>query len=115
MKKLLWTLWFLLWAAVGAGAVTLVWDANTFAAPFLVCDDPTEQVQYYIVTIDDGEKVQSFAPLHFDLSGLSEGSHIIKIKAVTIYGLESAEATFKFEASAKILPWPPTGLTLSNE
>ena len=64
------------------------------AAPFLVCDEDSN-VTSYLVTLDSGEEVEVPAPLRFDLSGISEGEHVIEVKAKNVYG-ESAPVPFEF-------------------
>ena len=70
---------------------------TTYAAPFLVCDEYTAPSSgnkclpdTFLVQFDNGVWIQTPAQvnpntgntrLHFDLSGLPAGSHIVKVKA----------------------------------
>lgn len=92
------------------------------SSPFLISDpqpkDPPGQVEYYMVVID-GVEYQSdpqdlgdgTVRLHYDLVGISSGTHQVEVRAGNIWG-ESAPVPFGF---TKQMPSGVTGIALSGE
>lgn len=90
-------------------AICLVICGQAFAAPFVVCD-PDSTATSYIVILDSGEEIETPIPLHFDLSGIDEGSHIVEVRAKNIWGVSSA-VPLEF---TKALPQSPTNMRLDK-
>lgn len=92
-----------------------------YASPFIVCDPyPTtvEQPDYFNVTLDGGAVVQSTPQavtgglrLHFDLSGISNGTHNMTVAACNEWGCSST-VPFGF---TKAVPGAPANTRLSSE
>ena len=64
------------------------------AAPFLVCD-PSTDAESYVLILNDGAEIETPAPLHYDLSSLSPGTHVVKAYAVK--GVWRSEASVPLE------------------
>lgn len=118
MKKVVCIMKYLL------AALLCLYSVNAWAAPFVVCDPyPTTVTQPdgFTVILDNGASVDSPAQtvtggkrLHHDISGVSSGSHTMRIKAYkndAVWGrLESDEAVFTFVRPAS--PGKPAGIGL---
>ena len=100
--------------------------ALAFGAPFVTSDADTSSYRPdgYVLTIDGGSQITSPAQavtggvrLHYDVSGVSTGSHTVRIKAYkndAVWGrLESEEAVFTFVRPAA--PATPAGIGLSAQ
>ena len=70
MKKLLLVLFILCFAGFAS------------AAPFLVCDDPGEELDSYTLVLNDGSEISTPAPLHYNLESLEPGQYVVTAKAV---------------------------------
>ena len=81
-----------------------------YASPFLVCD-PDEKTTSYIVIMDGGGPVEVHAPLHFDLGGIADGSHIVEVQGKNLWGV-SVPSPLEF---TKQLPPSITNIRLSTE
>ncbi len=59
------------------------------AAPFFTCDDPPEEecVTSYVLSINDGAKFETPAPLHYDLAGIPDGPLKIDVEAKNVRGV----------------------------
>lgn len=82
-------------------------STSAIAAPFLICDDPPdeERVFRYVLLIDGGMvAIETPAPLHYDLGGMTDGVHDFEVRAENVEGL-SGPAFFSF---TKGLPSVPT-------
>jgi len=101
--------------------------ALAFGAPFVTSDPyPTTVTQPdgFVLTVDGGSQITSPAQavtggvrLHHDVSGVSTGSHTMRIKAYkndAVWGrLESDEAVFTFVRPAS--PAAPANIGLSAQ
>ena len=96
--------------------VSLVWGAVGFAQDtwYLVCDAyaPEYGVTHFLLAFDEQPAVQTPAPLHYDLSGLPNGSHIVTAIAVNDVGESESSDPFLFKLG---LPKKPSGVGLSNQ
>ena len=81
----------------------------TYANPFLVCD-PDANTTSYVVVLDNGEEVETTAPLYYDLAGIAEGAHVVQVRAKNVWGV-SSPVPFGF---TKALPPSPTNMRLTN-
>lgn len=96
--------------------IILAWASLAWSAPFLVCDPQTGVDSYTVVL--DGSSSSSVPQdlgdgtvrLHFDLAGISDGSHHVDVSAKNIWG-ESASVPLDFD---KLLPGVPSGIGLSS-
>jgi len=96
MKKLI-----VLFILVMAGIVS--------ASPFLVCDvDPA--ATSYIIVMDSGDEIETPAPLHYDLVGINNGTHVVEVRAKNLWG-ESSSVPFEF---TKELPGSPSNIELNQ-
>lgn len=115
MKKLLCLIAFFLWAGTAMAAPFVVSDAYPVGAT---------QPDGFTVSLDNGPVVESpadpvtasSARFKFDVGGVAEGSHTLRVKAFkndAVWGrLESTEAVFTFTRPAS--PISPSGLKLSQ-
>ena len=93
---------------------------TAWSAPFIICDTyPTSGVQpsYFNVIMDGGSPVQSTPEsvtggvrLHYDLSGISNGSHNATVAACNEWGCSST-VPFGF---TKAVASPPANIRLLN-
>ena len=114
MKKVLCVFAFFLWAGTASAAPFVVSDAYPVAST---------QPDGFTVSVDGGPVVESPADpvtassvrFKFDVGGVAEGSHTLRVKAFKndpAWGrLESAEAVFTFTRPAS--PAAPGGLRLA--
>jgi len=111
----------------------LLFTVPAWASPFVVSDPYTAPAvipDYFKVVLDTAASVNSPAYqvpttsnyiLHFDVGGVTIGSHSVKVqacKAATVWGQEacSAQVNFPFtRPSATIVPGDPTNLMLSPQ
>lgn len=110
-----------------AAILLVLVPALAFGAPFVTSDPypPTvTQPDGFMVTMDGGTAVASPAQsvtggvrLHYDVSGVSSGSHTVRLKAYrndSVWGrLESDEAVFTFVRPAS--PGAPANIGLSAQ
>ena len=93
---------------IGLLLMGLLLVGQAFAAPFLVCD-PQTNITEYIITGDINITVPAFdlgdgtVRLQYDLSGITEGTFNLQVKAKNIWG-ESVAVPFDF---VKALPAAP--------
>ena len=103
-------------------SVLILLPIFAWAGPFLVCDPymtAVVQPTYFSVTMDGVAAVQSTPEvladnsvrLHYDLTGISNGSHNMTVAACDIWGCSST-VPFGF---AKTVPGAPANLKLSNQ
>ena len=79
-----------------------------YASPFLVCDPDPKATEYIIVF--DGATITTPAPLNLDLESITEGEHVLEVRAKNTWGVSSA-VPFTF---TKELPLTPTNIGLSQ-
>ncbi len=73
------------------------------SGPFLVCKSyplGSNQPTSFLVSVDDGDQFSvpitynnNMIKIHWDISGLSNGTHALKIQAVNIQGASGASAS----------------------
>lgn len=87
------------------------------ANPFLICE-PQENTDSFELEMD-GNPVPAVAEdtgnglvrIHFDLVGIAEGSHTVRLRAINIWGVSEWSVPFVFES---ILPSIPQTITISK-
>jgi len=84
--------------------------------PFLVADpQPDTEVDHYIIELDsviiphDPETSPGFVRLHYDVSGVTDGLHTVRVKSGNMWGESAFTDPFDF---TKALPPVPTGIGL---
>jgi len=80
-----------------------------YAGPYLVCD-PDPVAESYVVVLDNGEQIETPAPLRYDLANIDEGQHVVEVQAKNKWGVSSA-VPLEFQ---KTLPVSPTNLRLGE-
>lgn len=94
----------------------LAWASPLKGEPFLTCGRPAleDNVSRYKVSLDGAPLVESIpidGKLRYDLDGITEGDHTVKVKACnTLYCSEESTLDFK-----KKLPAPVSGLSIVQE
>ena len=91
--------------------VFMVLIGGASASPFLVCD-PDENTHIYVLTYEDGTKIETPAPLHFDLADAPEGKTVLKVHGKNHWGQEGPSVPFSFTRG---LPQLPTNTQLSMD
>ena len=78
--------------------------SSAWAAPFLACDDADiANVDSYIIEVDGVEYEAAF-PMKYDLAGIVDGDHIIRAKAVNLWGQSDWSDPFEFSSGAAATP-----------
>ncbi|MCK4718739.1 MAG: hypothetical protein KAT70_08730, partial [Thermoplasmata archaeon] len=87
----------------------LCMPALVWGAPYLVCD-PMENVTHFIVTIDGVEREveavdvgDGYVILKYDLTGVSNGTHDVTVKAKNLWG-QSVAVPFVFTREGPDIP-----------
>jgi hypothetical protein len=87
------------------------------SAPFLVCDETTEDVEEYVVVIDGDTTIvaaeavtDSTVRLKFDLAALPSGNHTVSMATRNMWG-DSPFVPFAFRSG---IPAGPTGIGLER-
>lgn len=91
--------------------IILFFGGFAFASPFMVCD-PDPNTHIYVITYEDGTKVETPAPLHFDLADASEGKTVLTVHGKNHWGQEGPSVPFEF---TRALPLSPTNTRLSMD
>lgn len=103
-------------------AFLLVCPMVQAAGPYLVCASvPTTSVQpsSYTVTLDTAASIDvpaqintdNSVQIHYDLSGVALGAHVVGLKAKNIWG-ESASVPFSF---TKAVPATPISIGIASQ
>jgi hypothetical protein len=95
--------------------LSLSFASPVSAAPFLVCD-PQAGVDEYIVEMNGVElpgvvSAEADGSIRYDLSGIVDGEHSVRLMAVNIWGPSGYSDPFVF---TKALPGRPVGTNLSR-
>jgi hypothetical protein len=97
-------------------ALVLGFSTIVESAPFLVCDaypSSGQQPTSFLVSFDGGAAIETGVQtnadggvqLHYDLSALATGSHVVTVQAKNVWGVSASSVPLSFVK-------PATGLTV---